>query len=416
MSLKAAVYDLSIYVGEPEYDIFSDILSALDGAITEDEKANILRKLSNSEGRLSNQLETANRALAHWWNSGHPSSELSDQQWNIVEDEFAAAAGNWPNPDSMSGQDIKGRVNHAVFDQNPDLSDPLVTRTAAKLLTKNPFLSTAIEILGSWGQFISDLTGLAREEVTMMGYLKRLWGYPTQERLAVRRLLVRIHSNEAVAYIQDREVEGVTEHNLYGGDHTEIQTTQLCSQIQNNLASEGIDSPSALLELFRRRGKQLLSQARWFEAKNGTQLKPSFDYVELALIDAGFLVCKPQEVGIRTIGYHSELSNENVRAYTNLKAIVNESGELLGILKAKFFREQEFPRRCKEEAFVGLTLKYHYGSGNFHKRFDVPLIMYVDMAANFSPPEYAVKRLISFGWTAVFSTDELIQLLNVEVG
>jgi len=412
MAMKAAVFDLSIYIGEPDYDIFAEIDECLSGAITEGDKFSRFRSQLAVGSRLCHQLDDVNSLLSNWWESGFPHSAISDSQWELVKNDRESNANSWPNFDSLNGTDIKGRVNQLVFSEEPDFTDPLISRTAAKLLSRNPFLASAVEVLSSWEQFISNLEEQSRSTPSIEAYLKQLWLTPLPERLVVRRLLVRIHSDEAVSYIQDRDVDGITEHNMYNGEHSELQVTLLCSQIKQDLFSQGIRSATDLSSELRRKGKRLLNQARWFEARNGTQLKPSFDYVILALRDAGFTVCKPQEAGIRPIGYHAEISNENVRPYTNLKAVLAPSGELLCLLKAKFFREPEFPRRCKEESFVGLTLKYHLEGEHFERRFTVPLIMFVDMAIDYCPPPYALKRLISFGWKTVFSPKELIDLLN----
>jgi len=392
MCLKEAVFDLSIYVGEPGYDIFADIGSSLVDTVTEDAMFDALSKQIGSGSSMSAHINSAFEKLLEWWDQEYPVSPVSDDQWNIVKQELEAKASKWPNFDSITGQNIKGRVNDAVFSEDPDLSDPLITQTTAKLLSRNPFLAVAIQALSSWDEFSSTMFSPASADETVDQYLQRLWSSPLPYRHIVRRLLVRIHSKESVSYIQDRDVEGVTEHNMYSGEHSSQQTKEICAQILQNLASEGMASATDISSSLARRGKALLNQARWFEAKNGSQLKPSFDYVILALEKAGFSVCKPQEAGIRPIGYHSEISSETVRPYTNLKAVLTPSGDLACLLKAKFFREQEFPRRCKEEAFVGLTLKYHLTDSGFTNRFDVPLIMFVDMADDFSPPPYAIRK------------------------
>ena len=53
-----------------------------------------------------------------------------------------------------------------------------------------------------------------------------------------------------------------------------------------------------------------------------------------------------------------------------------------------------------------------FKNGAFVPKLKVPLIMFVDMSEDCTPPDYAVKRLSSFGWELVFSTDELIQLVT----
>lgn len=413
LDLKAAAYDKSIYIGEPKYDIFNDIAATLTGALTEQNKIDALRKVAVGSGLLAKHIKQATKDLEDWWiSSNHVESSLANAQWQLIAAEFQKAACNWPDLSKIHGQDIKGRTNSAIFSEVMDVSDPLIPKTAAKLLSKNPFLSCAITVLCSWDLFCKELSDAIPASRKLDDFLALLWGRPFPERLVIRRLLVRIHSTESVAYVQDRDVEGITEHNIYSGDHSVSQTRKICEQIQSSLLADGIRTPGDLLKAIKSRGKQLINQARWFEAKNGTELKPSFDYVELALERAGFRVVTPSAAKLRAIGYHGEISSETVRPYTNLKAVMNASGKVICFIKAKFFRAQEFPRRCKEEAFVGLTLKYRYVDGAFQNRLNVPLIMFLDMATDCSPPAHAVKRLISFGWHAVFSTDDLVTFLR----
>ncbi|MNE69371.1 hypothetical protein D3C80_1650910 [compost metagenome] len=82
------------------------------------------------------------------------------------------------------------------------------------------------------------------------------------------------------------------------------------------------------------------------------------------------------------------------------------------MLKAKFFREQEFARRCKEEAFVGLTITNRLNGNDFVNRLTFPLIMFIDMPSECTPTEYSLNRLIDFGWEIAFSPDELLQKIS----
>lgn len=413
LELKAAVYDKSIYIGKPDYNIFSDIAVTLDRAITELDKSSALKICLTAKTSLGNYIDQALNELDDWWtNHNHQQSELADAQWSLVSSELVAASKDWPDFSSISGQDIKGRTNAAIFSEEMDTSDMLIVRTAAKLLERNPFLSSAIKTLASWDSFYINLSNIAKQSETLTKFLENLWNIPLPQRLVVRRLLLRIHTPDAVAYVQDRDIVGLTEHTIYSGEHTASQTQSICNQIEKNLKENNLYSSQDLMVAIESSGKKLINQARWFEAKNGTELKPSFDYVQLALEDAGYKVLSPSSAGIRSIGYHAEISTENVRPYTNLKVVQDSSGKSLCLLKAKFFRAPEFPRRCKEEAFVGLTIKYNYSKKIFSERLKIPLVMFVDMASDCPPQDRALKRLISFGWHVVFSTAELIRYLK----
>ncbi|MGL5470295.1 MAG: hypothetical protein ACRDCT_19230 [Shewanella sp.] len=413
LELKSAAYDKSIYIGVPEYDIFSDIAATLGSAFTEDDKKKSLSDCVNNNAVLGDYIKKAIRDLNVWWSDeGHKKSSLADLQWALVATEFNDNDGKWPDLYAVKGSNIKGRVNASIFEENFDENDPLISKTAIKLLDKNPFLQSAIDITSNWAGFFDGVRQVAKSSTDIMSFLENLWSTPLPKRLIIRRLLLRIHTNESVAYVQDRDIKGVSEHNIYSGDHSALQVNSICEQILGQLQAVGILSIDAVVERIVANGKRLINQARWFEAKNGTELKPSFSYVELSLIQAGYKVVSPAAAGIRAIGYHSEISSENVKPYTNLKVVKDASGKIVCVLKAKFFRIQEFPRRCKEEAFVGLSLKYHWSGKTFSKRFTPPLIMYVDMASDCVPPAHAIKRLMSFGWQVVFSTEQLIKILS----
>lgn len=58
-----------------------------------------------------------------------------------------------------------------------------------------------------------------------------------------------------------------------------------------------------------------------------------------------------------TAYYANFADNLNVKGYDNLKVIYNtEAKSNVAIVKGKFFRQPKFPRRVKEEAYVGLQL------------------------------------------------------------
>lgn len=413
LELKASIYDASLYIGESQYNIFLDISNTLSGAYTEAMKTQRLTKCVDDNSNLGTFIKKAWSQLDCWWRkSDHEKSSLADLQWKLIEHGMDAASASWSDLKKIQGQDIKGRTNRAVFEEGIDTSDPLILKTAAKLLKKKPFLSSAFDILGSWERFLDNLTLVAIEFPAMRDFVATLWNSAPPERLVIRRLLVRIHTQDAIAYVQDRDIAGISEHNLYSGEHNQVQVKEICTQIIEALTTVGVHSPGELISAIGLRGKKLISQARWFEAKNGTELKPSFDYVQLALEEAGYKVQTPSAAKLRAIGYHSEIATSKVRPYNNLRIVKDANGKFKCVLKAKFFRTAEFARRCKEEAFVGLTLKYSYTGGVFRERLNVPLVMFIDMATDCTPPAHAVKRLISFGWHVVFSIDELITYLE----
>jgi len=341
-----------------------------------------------------------------------PKSRLADLQWQIVNQEYKNHAGKWPDFSKLKGSDIKGRTNRFLFDADAVEPDTLIPRAAAKILERKPFLSTALKAIADWPAFEASIQKIYETSDGVEDFTRKLWNAAAPLHLLTRRILLRIHTGDTIAYVQDRDIQGITEHNLYAGNHSEKQVQLICAKIVSDVAAGGITSAKILRDNIFSQGKKIINQARWFEAKNGTELKPSFEYAEMALQAAGFDVLSLSAAKFKANGYHGEIASENVRPYTNLKAVFNKNGKMLAVLKAKFFRIQEFPRRCKEEAFVGLTLKYKYNNGRFMLRNNIPVVMFVDMAEDCKPPEYAVKRLISFGWDVVFSTKELIALMH----
>ena len=73
----------------------------------------------------------------------------------------------------------------------------------------------------------------------------------------------------------------------------------------------------------------------------------------------------------------------------------------------------EFPRRVKEESYVGLTAKYDLIDNTFVEKYpNLPFIMFIDMAQNYTPPAFAMRRLINYGWIPFFQLDKLMAYLN----
>jgi hypothetical protein len=97
-----------------------------------------------------------------------------------------------------------------------------------------------------------------------------------------------------------------------------------------------------------------------------------------------------------------------------MKVVVSKSsGKATAIIKAKYFSKREFSRRAKEEAYVGLTTKFLIQEEAFVERYpSMPLIMFIDMDADFLPPKHAIRRLVTTGWDVTFSIEQLNLLLE----
>lgn len=408
LDLKESTYDKSFYLGEENLDILSEITKVLGQVFTEEDKKNALYKEITNDTILGKTISKTINALAIWWETGLTKSSLADKQWALVSNELAKMQ-KLSSPLNKKGINIKGRVNAIVFEKELNKEDPLIIKTAIELLSKKPFLKVALEATSDWDTFCLKFLNITLQSNTYLNAIIALWSDTSLNRLIIRRLLLRIHTTDSIAYVQDLNVDGISEHNLYHGDHNQTQTKMISTIIHTQLLNNKINNLDELLKAVKNRGKNLINSARWFEAKNGTSLKPSFDYVELALQEAGYKILKPSKQTLQTIGYHSELSKESVKAYTNLKLVADKNNNILCILKGKFFRDQEFPRRCKEEAFVSLSLKFTYLNSNFEERFpNIPLIMFVDMNTGCNPPLHALNRLMAFGWKPFFNIEDLV--------
>lgn len=407
LDLKAASFDRSLYICAKGKNIFSEVEQLFINTLTETDKDKALVEEIEKKSHLGRIILHAVGELEDWYKIGFNKCQVADLQWQLVKQERLTRSSCMPDLASVKGADIKGRVQLLLFGEVPK-GDPLIIETATKLLKKNPFLAAAINTIADWPAFRSVIEGTEKRTSSLDAFLQGLWNANPPHHMVLRRILLRIHSSNAISYIQDREIDGVTEHNLYSGVHSERQVRSICGQIKKDLVRAGINNKEKLvIALCGKHAKEIVNAARWFEAKNGTELKPSFEYVQLALKEKGFNVVSPRVAGLSAIGYHSEISSEGVKPYTNLKVVLTSDGRPLCFLKAKYYREQEFARRCKEESFVGLSLKYRYENKLFSLRYKLPIIMFLDMANNFSPPEAPVLRLMSFGWDVCFSIDEL---------
>jgi len=309
-----------------------------------------------------------------------------------------------------AGSDIKKRCNDVVH--GLEESDPNINHVVEILLRKNPFIQNAQNALNDWSDYSNKIFQISKSATDNGDFIHKLWCSSDDIKLLVRRLLLRVGTDESINYIQDLDIEGITEHNLYKGSHTGHTLSKIVDYITSSNPDYSIvDFRSALTS---KKAMATLKSSVWFEARNGTDLKPSFDYIELVLKKKGFVIRSASSLTVKPIGFHAELTESvaNVRPYTNLKVILDANGKLLAYLKGKYFGPPEFPRRCKEEAYVALTLKYKLVDSSFRKRIDVPIIMFIDMPQDYTPPEYALERLMQFGWSVAFNAEQVVELFD----
>jgi len=414
---KEHTFDLSLYLDLDVENIFGVIAEAYRGATTELHVKNYYTDAIEHDAPIGNViLDTCSRLL-HWQTKEcMPVQPYANKQYFLVETELSERREEIEETIARSinaGLDIKKRCNdlvHGVI--NDEGEDQFIIKTTHLLLEKNPFIKNAKQAISDWKSFTKKVENIADGSSGMPHFIRKLWCSDKEFRLLIRRLLFRIDTDDAIHYVQDLDIVGVTEHNLYKGNHTEIQVDMIVDHILDILSYSTVDALSS--RLVSNKAKGILRKSIWFEAKNGTALKPSFNYIELVLKSEGFNVEKASTIAEKPIGYHAQFvsADEKVNPYTNLKVIVDSKGHLLAYLKGKYFRRQEFPRRCKEEAYVALTLKHDIVQGSFKKRVFIPIIMFIDMQENFTPPEYALKRLECFGWSSAFNYDDIVKLIN----
>ena len=411
---KEHTFDLSLYLDVEDGDIFEIISEAYEGVASEYQVKGNFTKAIKSATSLGDIISSACSRLSHWHVvESMPIQKFADRQYELVEAEFEDRRTEIEESITRSinaGIDIKKRCNDLVH--GADEKDEFIIETVDLLLEKNPFIKNAKRAIADWRSFSHQIDKIAEESSELPDFIRNLWNSDKDLRLLVRRLLFRINASGAINYVQDVEIQGVTEHNLYKGDHTEVQVNLIIDHIMERLSCSTVDTLRN--DLISNKAKGILRSSIWFEARNGTDLRPSFDYIEIVLKSKGFNIRKASSLTDKPVGYHAQLVNcdETVNPYTNLKVIVDSDGCLLAFLKGKYFRPQEFPRRCKEEAYVALTLKHHIVNGRFKERVLVPIIMFIDMPEDYTPPEYALKRLECFGWHSAFSVDDIVALVN----
>ena len=411
---KENAFDLSLYPSlDSDIDIFDYILDISKDAVYEYdfyEKLDSIRKDENHP--LSKYIQSTIDALIEYFDSGFKKSEHADKQAQLlhqIRKQHSSDIEAYVNSSKKSGMDIKGKAVKLL--NGEDILDPVLNETLKRLLSTNPFLSVALDAIQDWDTWSKQAFHVPTGTHELPDYISHLWSKTTEDRLVIRRLLFRAYTDSGINYIQDLNIEGIDEHNLYNGDHSKMQTKQVSEFLSSRYVQNNIDTPQLLYSrLTRHESRGLINDSLKFEQINGASLKPSFFYLE-EYLKPNFSLVSFEEAGLPSpIGYHSEFNKTlNVMPYNNLKVIRNKStNRNLAIVKAKFFRKPEFPRRVKEESYVGLTAKYMIVDNNYVERYPgLPFIMFVDMAANYDPPEFAIRRLVNYGWQPFFKLDAL---------
>lgn len=411
-SLKEKSFDLSLYLDTDNENIFGLLNAAIGSTKIEFKVKKALRGLISENDEMSNLVLYSAKSLGEWFEKFNLEAQSSaDEQWNLVEKNLKSHnIQKFLNNSKNTGFNIKKQASTAIHNGYTD--NNILEQTVENLLAKKPALKRLVQVKDNWSSYCDNVLTLASTINNVEMFISTLWSNKELKEVN-RRLLLRSYTKESIDYIQDLDVEGVTEHNLYTGAHKQNQLDQIVSIVADNFAGQGaLTSKDIAILLTNQHSKNLVRQCLWFEARNGTSLKPSFEYICLKLKERGYNIKKPKSLDSKLIGYHADLTEETVKPYQNFMGIYDESNNLLALLKGKFFSVKEFPRRCKEESFTGITIQNEFVNGKFSLRHELPIIMFVDMEEGFEPPEFSLRRLAGFGWTIAFNDNEIIEVIS----
>lgn len=419
MYAKENAFDLSLY---PKYaqgeDIFDAIIELGKDAVYQFDFYEKLDSLmeENTHPLCTFVSETVN-ALVDYFIKGFPMSEMANKQAVLLDEIQESSIELMDSSVELSqnaGMNIKG--NSIRMLDGEDIVDPVLGKTLKRLIQTNPFLPVALDALNDWNSWAKSVFSRATLEKDLSDYVYDLWSDSSNNRYVIHRLLMRIYTEDSINYIQDLSIGGVDEHNLYNGNHTPEQITQIVAYLCEKYIEHGITTSVALYDkLTSSQAKNLVNSSLKFERINGTSLKPSFFYLEEYIAPKYELVSFEEASLAAPIAYYSKFAeNLNVKAYDNLKVIRNTNTKKnLAIVKGKFFRQPEFPRRVKEESYVGITAKYDLIDNAFVEKYpNMPFIMFIDMAQNYTPPAFAIRRLINYGWRPFFQLDRMMAYLD----
>lgn len=419
MHAKENAFDLSLY---PQYaqdeDVFDAIIELGKDAVYQFdfyEKLDSLMEENNHS--LCGLISDTVNALVDYFINGFPVSEMANKQavlLNEIQESSTELMDYCVELSQNTGMDIKG--NSVKMLDGEDIVDPVLGKTLKRLIQTNPFLPVALDALNDWSTWSKNVFSRTTLKNDLSDYVYDLWSDISDNRYVIHRLLMRIYTEGSINYIQDLTIEGVDEHNLYNGHHTPEQISQIVAYLCEKYIEHEIATPMELYgKLTSTQAKTLVNSSLKFERINGTSLKPSFFYLEEYIAPKYELVSFDEASLAAPIAYYSKFAeNLNVKAYDNLKVIRDtDTKKNLAIVKGKFFRQPEFPRRVKEESYVGITAKYDLIDNVFVEKYpNIPFIMFIDMAQNYTPPAFAIRRLINYGWQPFFQLNRLMTYLN----
>lgn len=415
-NFKRFVFDSSIIVNLVDANIHEAIEESIGTVLVESQ---IFKKLDDerAEGTpLGVALDEALKQLTAWYLDELKPSRMGRELAQI-------SAANIANIDLQTSLSelpvsIKGQVVQILLGAAHEPIDPVLSEAADEFLEVKPFLRAARLYLDDWKRFGADINGLP--DGPLSDFIYAGWQSPNHNLRAVfRRLAARAGFIGDVNYVQDIDVDGITEHNLYGGDHSESQVHQIVDIFVPRLEGIQIVLGSEFAASMITSGRAVLDALYEHEVKNGTNANHAKSVIHKQVRDWGYAVAEsPVSAGYPAAGFHieahSDLVNDEMVAgpkqFNNFSLVLSEDGSPLAYLKAKYFRQQEFERRAKEEGFVGLALTAKWENGSAQRAENsIPVIMYVDTDDNPSSDKVrrSLSKLQAFGWLTCLSLDDL---------
>ncbi|EJB5376602.1 hypothetical protein MW665_004435, partial [Shigella flexneri] len=195
LDLKQSIFDKSIYIGEPNYDIFQDIHILFENEFTEEGKLKAFERTLNQNHVLSHYINETINHLTNWYiNDKYQECYLAKLQWGLIKKRINSRVSKYTPP--SQGMNIKGKVNALVTSIDGNTTDPLVRETAMILLSKNPFLKTSLQIVSEWVYYTDSLFLLAHRFSSLYDFIIELWNSRLPERLVIRRILLRLRSDD----------------------------------------------------------------------------------------------------------------------------------------------------------------------------------------------------------------------------
>ena len=416
---KENAFDLSLYpTTENGVDIFDLILSLADGITYQYEFTEKLESImEDADSVLYRYINNAIQSLYEYFIQGIPVCEMADLQAELlqsIDEHTAEICSNCIDESHNSGMNIKGRAVSLL--SGCEIDDPVLMATLQRLLNNNPFLDEALTALSDWDNWANEAFNIPEINENLHSYISALWSNSTTKKYVIRRLLIRSYTNHGINYIQDLDIDGLDEHNLYSGTPSDEQLARITDYLMPLYITNGFNTTGKLCGVLSgHSAKNIVNSSLKFEGINGTNLKPSFYYLE-EFLKPEYDLRSFSETSLQSpIAYYNSFAPDlTVKPYDNLKVICHhDSNRVIAIVKGKFFRKQEFPRRAKEEAYVGITTKYDLVGDDFKLAYPgLPLIMFIDMQDNWTPPAFALRRLINYGWHPFFELEKLKRFLD----